>query len=258
MPGIHHKQYGWRREYSRPRPGELTFSLAVKPAAALPPAVDLRAGLPFPVYDQGQLGSCVANAVASQIRYARIKTGVTDFPPSRLMMYWNARRDEGTVGRDVGCSVRDATKDCAIYGAAHESLWPYDITRFAVRPPPKAVGDGAKHGASHVERVNNGILDELLTCLAGGWPFVFGIAIFSSFESDDATRTGNIPMPAPADAYYGGHALICVGYDQPSRRFAFRNSWGGGWGNAGHGTIPFDYLLNTSWASDFWVVRQSK
>src|SRR5438552_18274277 len=58
------------------------FSLP--PGEAPPGSVDLRSAMP-PVYNQGQIGSCVANSVAALVQFARRKQGqLPDFVPSRL------------------------------------------------------------------------------------------------------------------------------------------------------------------------------
>src|SRR4051812_38919528 len=57
------------------------------PPAALPKKVDLRSGCP-PVYDQGELGSCTANAIAGALQFDLIKQKMPDvFSPSRLFIY---------------------------------------------------------------------------------------------------------------------------------------------------------------------------
>jgi hypothetical protein len=48
-----------------------------------------------------------------------------------------------------------------------------------------------------------------------------------------------------------------VGYDDRSKRFTFKNSWGEGWGNKGDGTIPYSYATNPDLAGDFWTIINS-
>ena len=55
--------------------------------------------------------------------------------------------------------------------------------------------------------------------------------------------------------YWGGHAVLAVGYDDEQRRFIVRNSWGTGWGMQGYFTMPYVYLLDDNLADDFWTIR---
>ena len=67
----------------------------------LPSGVDLRSRMP-PVYDQGQLGSCTANAICAAIGF-----DLPGFVGSRLFVYYNERVLEGTVNTDAGAFLRD-------------------------------------------------------------------------------------------------------------------------------------------------------
>jgi hypothetical protein len=64
------KRYGWRRDHLDPRDPMLTVAKRV----SLPTACDLGTSgfLPL-VYDQGQLGSCTANATAAVVDFERKK-----------------------------------------------------------------------------------------------------------------------------------------------------------------------------------------
>jgi C1A family cysteine protease len=90
-------------------------------------------------------------------------------------------------------------------------------------------------------------------CLADGFPFVFGLTIYSSFSR--STRTGDIPIPTAQESATGGHAMLAVGYDDGARSFLVRNSWGKRWGRGGYGRIPYEYLLGDGLASNIWTIR---
>ena len=78
--------------------------------AALPPKADLRPQCP-PIYDQGQLGSCTANAIGAAIQFDRMKQQLSpNFIPSRLFIYYNERVIEGTVSTDSGAQIRNSIK----------------------------------------------------------------------------------------------------------------------------------------------------
>ena len=93
----------------------------------LPGKVDLRRQCPK-VYDQGQIGSCTANAIAAAIEFDRRKQKLSDFIPSRLFIYYNERSMEHSVPLDNGAQIRDGIKSVAKQGACPEMEWPYDDT----------------------------------------------------------------------------------------------------------------------------------
>ena len=108
--------------------------------------VSLRAKCP-PIYDQGQLNSCTANAVAAALRYAIAKTYGVSYDkcdPSRLFIYLNGRRwgaeygkliddkDKNTpkdpvyqVEADNGAYLRKTIDGIRMAGACDEKRWPY-------------------------------------------------------------------------------------------------------------------------------------
>ncbi len=52
----------------------------------------------------------------------------------------------------------------------------------------------------------------------------------------------------------GGHAVLCVGYDDSKLLFICRNSWGTDEGEDGYYYMPYSYVTGNL-ASDFWVIR---
>jgi len=99
------------------------------------------------------------------------------------------------------------------------------------------------------------ILNTLKGCLASGYPFVLGITVYETFESDDVAKTGTVPLPKAKEKVVGGHAVLAVGYNDKTQQFIVRNSWGPKWGLRGYFMIPYGYLTNTNLADDFWTIR---
>lgn len=242
--------YGWMPDVPDQR--DLVFAAAR--VAALPPSIDLRPGCP-PVYDQGQLGSCTANAIAAAIQFEQIRQKEPKpFAPSRLFIYYNERVMEHTVGQDAGAQIRDGIKSVNHIGACPETDWPYVIANFTRKPPTRAFKDAPLGKAVSYQRVVQ-TLDQMKGCLAAGFPIALGISVYESFESQQVAKSGVVPMPAPSEKLLGGHAILAVGYNDARQRFIMRNSWGTSWGMQGYFTIPYAYLTDSNLCDDLWTIR---
>lgn len=242
------KNYGWRPQL----PDVRDYKFVVNTALVLPSRVDLTPKMP-PVYDQGQLGSCTANAIAGAFEFSIDKETKPDFVPSRLFIYYNERSIEGTVKTDSGANIRDGIKSVNTQGVCPETEWPYTVTKFKTKPLAKCYTDALKDTVKTYSAVNQDLVS-MKTCLAMGYPFVFGFSVYTAFESSSVAQTGIVNLPAKGEKLLGGHAVVCVGYDEPSQRFIVRNSWGSSWGQKGYFTIPYSYLTNKNLASDFWQI----
>lgn len=245
--------YGWRHDLPDQRDHLYAAPHAI--LTSLPSSVDLRPHC-GPILDQQSLGSCTSNAIASALEFDQKKQGLPEATPSRLFIYYNERSMEGTVNSDSGAMIRDGIKSVNRQGACAESLWPYDISKFTIKPPTSCYQNALSHRAISYQRVTRS-LAQMKGCLASGFPFVFGITVYESFESDQATQTGIIPMPAAYEQVLGGHAILMVGYDSARHVFYFMNSWGTSWGDKGFGYIPEAYMLDSGLSSDFWTIRST-
>lgn len=245
--------FGWKKDSYDVR--DQYHNFAVSNVQSSIKTVDLRDRCP-PVYDQGQLGSCTANAIAGAYEFDMIKeTEKSIFTPSRLFIYYNERKMEGTVDQDSGAEIRDGIKSINRVGVCPEKMCPYDITRFTDQPPDECYVDAQNHLAVEYKRVPQN-LEQLRQCLIEGFPFVYGFVVYESMKMPQVAKTGVVPMPKPSEKILGGHAVMAVGFDNEKRVFIFRNSWGESWGDAGYGTMPYDYVINSDLASDFWTVRR--
>jgi C1A family cysteine protease len=245
-------KYGWIPDLPDHR--DHLFAAAAPIMANLPAKADLRPSCP-PVVDQGQLGSCTGNAIANAHLFDQMKQKLPQtFLPSRLFIYYNERVVEGTVNSDAGAQIRDGIKTLGNQGACPETLWPYDIAKFAKKPPAKCFQEALKHVAvSYQSVVQNAA--QMKGCVASGYPIVIGFTVYESFESAAVAKSGNAPMPASGEKVVGGHCVLVVGYDDSTQRFLCMNSWSTKWGQKGFFTIPYAYLTDSSLASDFWTIR---
>lgn len=238
---------GWRPDLPDHR--DFRFRSSFDPAL-LPARVDLTETYAVPVVDQGNLGSCTGNGIASALAYLQEKEGAPMVYPSRLFIYYNERVMEGTVNSDAGAEIRDGIKSVVDLGYCPETDWPYDIGVFSTRPSALAYSNALRGLVRTYQKVDVGAA-ALQQALASGYPVVVGFTVYDSFYNHS---DGTINLPTVSDGIAGGHCVIVVGYDQTSRRFKFQNSWGTGWGTRGFGTIPFEYLGSPNFGGDYWII----
>ncbi len=244
------QKYGWIPSYPDFR--DLVYEVGTP--RKLPSSIDLREFCPA-VYDQGQLGSCTSNAVAGACEFAWIREKKPNsYTPSRLAIYYDERVIEGTPGTDSGAQVRDGLKVIHEKGFASESFWPYDVGKFATRPPQTYYSNAAFEKVVSYAAVpqTHYAMKKALTNLD---PIVIGFTVYESFESDSVATDGMVPMPKADEQVLGGHAVLIVGYSDPDQAFIVRNSWGMGWGMGGYCYMPYQYLTDRALASDLWTIK---
>ena len=220
----------------------------------LPAIIDLRT-YASPVEDQSILGSCTGQAIAGAIELINRKTRPSNkFDVSRLFIYYQERLLEGTITQDAGAYIRDGIKACYTYGAPLESLWPYTISKFTVKPSTAAYADALTRKVTGYQRCLD--FNSVKAAVAAGNPVIVGFTVYSSFESGNwYYTTGNMPYPnTRTERILGGHAVCIVGYNNISGRFICRNSWGANWGDKGYFYMPYQVIQNTSMSSDFWTI----
>lgn len=295
------KVYGWRP----PTPNDLkryaflhplkTFKLKSNSSGAadpLPTSVDLRSGkykMP-PVYDQLSLGGCVANVIAAILEFNELNRpsigedsknsdAVSAMRPSRLFIYYFGRLKSGNVQEDSGMMIYDGVGAVSLVGYCPEEVpiwnihnipkvvcWPYDVDKFAEKPPMKSILFARNHKGVNAKRIDGTSLFQLKSALAKGYPVAFGMILFESFESDELRKTGIMKMPdVEKEGLIGGHALAIIGYDDTKQignetgAFCIRNSWGSmGWGLDGYFYCLYSVITNPSICMDFWIIPSSK
>ncbi len=247
------KLYGWKKDIIDERDNYHNFKDIVK--ENLPVDVDLRKGCPE-IYNQGNLGSCTANAIAAAYQYDEILQGEKEImTPSRLFIYYNEREQEGHVSQDAGASLRDGMKTISKIGVCSEKSWPYLTDCFADRPKTCCYQEAKYHCAVTYRRVPQSIT-AMKACLNGGLPFVFGFQVFESFESKEVEETGIMSMPASCEKSLGGHAVMAVGYSDRKKCMIVRNSWGPEWGEGGYFYMPYKFIKDPEYCQDFWTIRK--
>ena len=231
---------------------QLDFLQLAEPHYTLPKFVDLRRKMPR-VYDQGSLGSCTANAVCGVVGYVKPSISYG----SRLFLYYNSRKLENNIPDDAGSTLATSIKALQKYGVCREKEWEYNIDKFAIEPPKSCYTNALQNTALQVKHIPTKI-NAMKNSLHNGYPFVVGFMVYDSFESETVSNTGYVPMPRlTKETLLGGHAAVCVGYDDNKKVWIMRNSWGKEWGDNGHFYLPYPYLTK-DFASDFWTIIKMK
>ena len=215
--------------------------------ATYPASVDLRK-YDAPIYDQGTLGSCVAQTAAGAFEWLENYVESSKyFLGSRLALYKWARDADGTTG-DVGTSDATMISIMTSKGVPHESLWPYTISQFDVEPPSNVITDAANAKSTASATISTGggadtATDDIKSALNTPLPVMFTFDVYPSY---DAAGTNGGYIGAPGGTSRGGHANVIVGYndalsnlDGSKGAFIVRNSWGASWGANGYGYMPY-------------------
>jgi hypothetical protein len=241
-----HHVHGLGLRLTKPRPEQFKFRRYFAPRK-LPSKVDLRSILlngGFKVFDQGQQGSCTANCGAADKAYMEIKQGDYPSPFSRAFLYAEERIQEGTFPGDGGAMMETIGTVLGNEGICLDKTMPYSQFDCATKPSAAAKGEAANWlSLKNQTRLN---LNEIKQALAGNGPVRFGVPVPQSFM--DASK-GFVPVPSNNEQILGGHAILCLGYDDnltspngTKGHFIFANSWGTSWGDKGFGYLPYAFM----------------
>lgn len=217
----------------------------------LPDKVDLRDKMPA-IYNQGSLGSCTGCAGCAAYEYLANKPP----NPSILFLYYNARMLDGRIEYDAGSSLYQCVKALEKFGVCPTRKWPYDISKFKIKPPQECYDNAKRNVITEYAQVKQSLRD-MKGCLASGYPILIGIFIYPSFEQRSVSKTGVVPLPGKDEKIIGGHAVAIVGYDDEKKVFICRNSWGIEHGDKGHLYLPYDYIADERLATDLWTIKKT-
>jgi C1A family cysteine protease len=270
---------GWLKELPDARDWKYAANMRALPgaAAALDPPVRLTLSnldKYMPVVDQGNIGSCTGCSTSYLFQWERRVV-----PRSILQVYYEARRKIDMVNEDSGAYIRDAVMVLRELGAGRASYWPYDEQKYLIDPPEKVDRDALRrklfdaYSLQNIDESGN----EYRHCLASKHPFVIGFTVYSGFLRQRVTDHGIYSYPDISREYIvGGHAIVCVGYDDdfrnsqwakdaiakgfpaslvPEKVFIFRNSWSRNWGRNGDVAMDARFISSLDFADDAWTAR---
>ena len=227
-----------------------------------------------PIEDQGQLGSCTANAGVGMVEYFERRAFGKHVDASRLFLY-KATRNLMMQKGDSGAFLRTAMGALVLFGVPPEEYWPYNIANFDKEPTAFCYAFAQNYQAISYYRLDPPgttpaqLLLQIKTNLAAGLPSMFGFTVYSSI-SQAGNDDGKIPYPTKGEKIEGGHAIVVAGYDDTMKiknaivggvettgAFLIRNSWGADWGQNGYGWLPYEYVLQ-GLADDWWSLLKNE
>jgi C1A family cysteine protease len=201
------------------------------------------------ILDQGNYGSCVANAFSYSISSQTKKTLLI----SRMYLYDFSRLlDYSSLDQDAGTTIRSACSAIKKYGSVPEVLFKYNYKNFYNLPTLTTIKNSKLFKKFQYTFINQDLISLKSFINTYDNPIIFGFMVYSSFFNVD--NSGLVTLPnTDTETLEGGHCMCIIGYDDTKNNgvFVCANSWSTSWGDKGYCYIPYAYLLDPNLAADF-------
>jgi len=265
---------GWNKDYPDVRDYSLDSQdvapfvvKEVKEVIGLDTQCSIKVDLPSP-REQYNLGSCTAHSGTYLFEVHQRVANLGDEPMSRLFLYKVTRNLTGTEG-DSGSFLRTTMQAIAMFGIPPESYYPYDIAKYDDEPSAFHYALSQNYQALTYYRLDpygatpDQVIKRVKANIQLNRACMFGFVVY---VTDD--KAGHVLLPNNNQSLVGGHACVCVAYDDnyeiihPSGQktigaFKFANWWGKKWGDNGFGWIPYEFVLKGI-AVDWWTMMSTE
>ncbi len=199
-------------------------------------SVDLRAAF-GPARNQGARPTCLAFAASDT--HAAVREGWA--PLSCEYIFYHAQRRAGRAS-STGAILSSMLEALRQDGQPEEGGWPYlaaPPADAALWMPPQPIGQLFRRNGAKAPHA----LDLVIQQLDQGRPVIVLTKLSRSFYQKNPQGVVDPPVDEkPEDARR--HAVVAVGHGlvDGQRAVLVRNSWGPGWGDAGHGWLTERFL----------------
>lgn len=203
-------------------------------------------GTPINIYDQGNVGQCVAFSLREIREVLEKKYNNKTITFSNNFIY-GARDDDMYQGE--GMIPREALKILQKKGVCHYELFPgidyYAYCKAAISQPMLDDAQPFKIGA-YAQLYT---VDEIKTALMHIGPVLYCIPVYDYFENSGAVIK-NRPELNTDIHLLGYHALMCIGWRKDGT-WIIQNSWGRSWGDNGLCYLDYNYPFVEAWSVSF-------
>jgi hypothetical protein len=205
-----------------------------------------------PIWNQKE-GSCTCMAVAASITTQRFRLLGDNSIPAVLFLYFMMRAMDNNQNRDIGGSIRGASKAAKKFGIPEDLLHQYNKLEYMDTPSMNAIIAGSKKKITGYFRITT--FEGILDALKRGCPVVFNTNIWD-WKIDPDGKVLNAHNWDKIDST--NHAMAIVGYDPEVKfdkyrmSFKIRQSWGTSEGDKGYYYVPADILWEKG-TIDVWV-----
>jgi hypothetical protein len=148
-------------------------------------------------------------------------------------------------GKDEGSSLVAAALLLQEMGAATLKTAPYHANDFLTQPPSFAFEEAGRFKNRNTYVLQN--REEIKIALRENLPVLIGTRLTPPFFSGKAEsytvamhRAGMAERQP--DQPHAMHAMVIVGFDEPTERFLVRNSWGENWGRGGYCWVDYGVM----------------
>ncbi len=233
----------------------LNIPVALPPVSSyasneLPSSYDLSDRMP-PVRNQGGQGSCASWAVGYYLKsYHEHLDKDTDYGEgndyegaySPAFLYNHVKVDSC----DGGSYISDNLDRIRDIGIPSWKDMPYNDNNCNAKPSAKATKNAKCARILDYQRlrthkpIESIEMKDMKYYLSHDNPLVIGIYTFDGFSTPKKYNGEFFYKNYSEKKYYGGHAIVVVGYDDSRNAFKIINSWGKDWGNDGFLWIDYD------------------
>ncbi|MCU1670189.1 MAG: hypothetical protein JWP40_3116 [Blastococcus sp.] len=214
---------------------------AVRVAATLPAAVDLRA-FAVPAGDQGQHGACASWTTAYTMAgwvSNFVHHGATTFQPMYVYNQINGGSD------DDGTTFYDNFRILESQGVVEAARWTHPFADYRSQPTAQERANAALHALTPQTTLFMGWgpgaagRTAIETAIANNRPVALGIPVYNNFFYLNHSHS-TFSLADATGPLAGYHAVTVLGYTPQGVQI--ENSWSQWWGDNGFATLSWDFV----------------